>query len=142
MPSISIFKDFIKDKGLRWTPQRQTILEVFSNIEEHLTAEEIFQKVVIADSSIGIATVYRTMALLTEAGLAREGINFRGKTTFEPSYLKGHHDHLICTQCGKILEFEHPLIEKYQNDVCRIYDFHLQYHRMELYGVCKECSLA
>jgi Fur family transcriptional regulator, ferric uptake regulator len=140
MHIIDIFKDFIKEKRFRWTPQREIIMEVFSNSEQHLTAEEIFKVTTQKNSSIGIATVYRTMALLCEAGLAREGTNLCGKITFEPLYQRKQHDHLICTQCGIILEFEHPLIDKYRKDICLQHDFILQSHRLDLYGTCKDCT--
>jgi len=140
MTVTDIFKDFINDKGLRWTPQREIIMQVFSKSETHLTAEEIFNITIQQNSSIGIATVYRTMALLCEAGLAREGTNLYGKITFEPLYQRKQHDHLICTQCGIILEFEHPLIDKYRKDICLQHDFILQSHRMDLYGTCKDCT--
>ncbi|MEC7786525.1 MAG: transcriptional repressor, partial [Nitrospinota bacterium] len=92
-----------------------------------------------ADPTIGIATLYRTMKLLMDAGLA-EMHTFNDKTTYERLYKVRHHDHLICKVCDKTVEFEHPLIEKYQIEVCERHGFTLKSHRMELFGVCNDCQ--
>ena len=91
------------------------------------------------DPTIGIATLYRTMKLLIDAGLA-EMHTFNERTTYERLYQVGHHDHLICKICSKTVEFEHPLIEKYQQEVCERHGFDLKSHRMELFGFCNECQ--
>ncbi|QPJ66336.1 MAG: transcriptional repressor [Candidatus Nitrohelix vancouverensis] len=114
-------------------------MKTFLQTQEHFTAEQIHQIVLSHDSAIGIATVYRTMALLVEAGLAKEISQMGEKKMFESIYRKSHHDHLICTVCGRIVEFEHPLIEKYQREVCLAHDFLLNSHLMELRGICSSC---
>jgi len=108
--------------------------------EGHVEVEGLFLEIQEIDSSIGIATVYRTMNLLVECGLARENALSKGHKTFEKQYHQSHHDHLICTQCNKIVEFEHPLIEKYQLEVCQAYGFNLNQHQMEIYGKCPDCQ--
>ncbi|MFQ5449992.1 MAG: Fur family transcriptional regulator [Nitrospinaceae bacterium] len=137
---IEILKDYIRQNNLRWTPQRKTVLEVFLDMEGHVEIEEVFEEVRKNDPTIGIATVYRTMNLLAECGLARDNTSPTGKKNFEKLYRQSHHDHLICIGCGKIVEFEHPLIERYQLEICQRYGFTLNHHRMEILGICPECK--
>jgi Fur family ferric uptake transcriptional regulator len=136
---IGILRDFIKQHRLRWTVQRKTVLEVFLEMNGHVSVEELFEAVQKTDLSIGIATVYRTVALMVECGLARENISLNGGKSYEKLYREGHHDHLSCISCGKLVEFEHPLIEKLQLDVCQQHNFALSSHRMNLYGLCAIC---
>ncbi len=137
---IEILKSFLRGKKLRVTPQRLTILEVFLEKKGHVEVEGLFLEVQKIDSSIGIATVYRTMNLLVDCGLARENTLSKGQKTFETLYHQSHHDHLICTQCKKIVEFEHPLIEKYQLEISQTHGFSLNQHQMEIYGICSDCQ--
>ncbi len=137
---LTILKDYLKQKGLRLTPQRESILKAFIENEGHLEIEELFDRAKAIDSSIGIATVYRTINLLTECGLARENSLPNGKKFYERLFRQGHHDHLVCNNCGKIVEFEHPLIEQFQKDVALKHDFILQNHQMALYGICSDCK--
>ena len=134
-----IFKDYIKQFNLRWTSQRKLILDVFLQQSGHIHIDEIYERVRRLDHTIGIATIYRTMKLLVESGLA-EIHTFNDKTTYERLFQVRHHDHLICKTCKKTVEFEHPLIEKYQLEVCESHGFTLKSHRMDLYGVCKDCQ--
>ncbi len=91
------------------------------------------------EPKIGLATVYRTLALLTESGLAAELDFGDGQKRYEHNYHHAHHDHMICTQCGKIIEFQHPLIEKLQEDVAREHGFEMTTHKLDMFGICKEC---
>jgi Fur family transcriptional regulator, ferric uptake regulator len=134
-----IFKDYIKQFNLRWTPQRKLVLDVFLQQPGHVDIDDIYNRVHEKDPTIGIATVYRTMKLLVESGLA-EMHSFNNKTTYERLFQVRHHDHLICKICNETVEFEHPLIEKYQLDVCERHGFTLKSHRMDLYGICKDCQ--
>ena len=136
---LNIFKDFLKHHQLRWTPQRELILEVFLKQEGHIPIEDLHEKIQGQDSTIGIATLYRTMKLLVDSGLA-DVHTFNGKTTYERLYQVKHHDHLICNICEKTLEFEHPLIEKYQLEICERHGFTMKSHKMELFGICNECQ--
>ncbi len=136
---FDIFKDFLRQNDLRWTPQRKSILTVFLDQEGHVPIDELHKKIHAEDSSIGIATLYRTMKLLMDAGLA-EMHTFNDKTTYERLYKVRHHDHLICKACGKTVEFEPPLIEKYQEEICARHGFALKSHRMELFGLCNACQ--
>lgn len=135
-----ILKSYLRESGLRFTPQRRTTLDVFLKSEGHIEVDDLFLEIQKRDSSIGIATVYRTLNLFVECGLARKNVLGRGQKSFEKLYRQGHHDHLICLQCRKIVEFEHPLIEKYQLEVCQAHGFTLNQHQMEIYGTCSYCQ--
>ena len=139
LDEFDIFIDFLKQHNLRWTPQRKLILKVFLELEGHVPIDDLHKKIRSEDATIGIATLYRTMKLLIDARLA-EMHTFNEKTTYERLYQVNHHDHLICKVCDKTVEFEHPLIEKYQLEVCERHGFTLKSHRMELFGVCNNCQ--
>jgi Fur family ferric uptake transcriptional regulator len=129
---------YVAHKALKWTRQREVILDTFLSSQEHLTCEEIHARVVQADRSIGLATVYRTLRLFVEAGIASERRFQEGVTRYEPQ--QPHHDHLICVRCGKIVEFESDEIEELQDGIARSHGFTLLSHRHELYGACPECA--
>ena len=139
LDEFDIFKDFLKQNDLRWTPQRKSILKVFLQQVGHVPIDDLHKNIHAEDPTIGIATLYRTMKLLIDAGLA-EMHTFNDKTTYERLYKVRHHDHLICKACGKTVEFEHPLIEKYQEEICALHGFALKSHRMELFGLCNACQ--
>lgn len=124
--------------GLRWTRQRELLLDTFLSSHEHLTCDEIHGRVASIDPSLGLATTYRTLRLFVEAGIASERRFHDGVTRYETRH--HHHDHLICTQCGRIVEFESDAIESLQEDVARAHGFRLASHRHELYGRCADCS--
>ncbi|MBT5471937.1 MAG: transcriptional repressor [Nitrospina sp.] len=136
---FDIFKDFLRERNLRWTPQRKLILEIFLGQDGHIHIEDLHIIIKAQDPTIGIATLYRTMKLLVDSGLA-DIHTFNEKTTYERLFQVRHHDHLICKICGRTIEFEHPLIEKYQLEVCDRHGFTLKSHRMELFGICRECN--
>jgi len=131
---------YLSGQGLRSTTQRDKILRIFVDAGKHLSAEELYLRVKEAHSGIGYATVYRTLKLLAEAGLADERRFEDGFTRYEFKATGNHHDHLICTQCGTILEFENERIEVLQQDVARKNRFMVQNHKLELYGICARCQ--
>ncbi len=136
----AIFTEYIRSKNLKHSEQRQLIMDVFLKTEKHLTAEELYEMVKKKNPSIGYATIYRTMKLLTEAGLCRELHVVDGVTRYEHLYNHKHHDHLICTKCGKFVEIESPRIEELQEKIAKKHGFILTRHRLELYGLCKSCK--
>ena len=107
-------------------------------MDGHITVEELNNKAREVDPSIGIATTYRTLILLVQSGLVRENDDVNGKN-YELEYQRAHHDHLVCIQCNKVVEFEHPMIEKLQIQVCEQHGFSLRSHKMLLKGICKDC---
>lgn len=134
-----IFLEHIQKAGLRRTSQRDLILETFLNTEDHLTSEELYWLVHKQDETVGHTTVYRTLKLLTEAGLAREVRFGDNKTYYEHHYNQEHHDHLICTECGKVVEFFSEDIERMQDETATKFGFVLSHHSLRMWGVCAEC---
>jgi Fur family ferric uptake transcriptional regulator len=132
--------EYLSGQGLKSTQQRDKILQVFVSAGRHLSAEELYEHVKKIHPGIGFATVYRTLKLLTNAGLAEERRFEDGFTRYEYKVSDGHHDHLICTKCGAIIEFENKRIEALQQDVARKNRFKVQSHKLELYGLCAGCQ--
>jgi len=132
---------YLAGQGLKSTRQRNKILAVFVSAGRHLSAEELTLLVKKSDAGIGYATVYRTMKLLAEAGLAHERHFEDGVTRFEYNTAEGHHDHLICTRCGRIIEFENEKIEELQRGVAKKNRFAVQSHKLEIYGFCADCRI-
>ncbi|MEO8178703.1 MAG: Fur family transcriptional regulator [Deltaproteobacteria bacterium] len=130
-------------RGLRSTSQRRLILDRLFEIGEHFTADDLIADVRLADASVGSATVYRTLRMLVESGLLEEHhfADHEG-TRFELHVNDKHHDHIICMTCGKIREFEEPLIEQLQERVAEQLGFKLESHTHQLYGYCADCSAA
>ncbi|NQZ96268.1 MAG: transcriptional repressor, partial [Myxococcales bacterium] len=114
--------------------------DVFLEKTGHTTFEELYQRAREQASNIGYTTVYRTMKLLCEAGLASERHFDDGITRYEIAH--EHHDHLVCTRCGTIVEFECEMIEKAQDQIAKRYGFRILRHRHELYGLCENCQSA
>jgi Fur family transcriptional regulator, ferric uptake regulator len=138
----SVFLEHIQAAGLRRTSQRDLILETFLATEEHLTSEALHGIVHKKDPTIGLTTVYRTLKLLVDAGLAREVRFGDGKTYYEHHYNHEHHDHMICTGCGKVIEFFSPEIEALQDQMASNFGFTATHHSLRLWGHCSECGEA
>src|SRR3990172_9427109 len=137
---IAEMNRYLAEKGLKSTRQRDAVAEIFFSTQGHISAEELYLKVSKSHPGIGLTTVYRTLRLLTEAGLAKERRFGEPQGVFEKEDTERHHDHLICTRCGRIIEFKEPSIEKMQEDVARKYGFIVEDQKMELYGLCRDCS--
>ncbi|MAG32818.1 MAG: transcriptional repressor [Deltaproteobacteria bacterium] len=129
---------YLEQNNLKHTKQREMILEVFLEAKRHITSEELYQSVRERHPNVGYTTVYRTMKLLLEAGLATERRFDDGITRYEIE--RGHHDHLVCIECGKIQEFGSGMIEESQNKIAKRYGFQILRHRHELYGRCESCQ--
>ena len=137
---LKVLEGYITQNQLKITRQRRAVLKAFTECENHVSAEELYNVVSSAESKIGLATVYRTLALLTESGLASELDFGDGQKRYEHRYMHSHHDHMICTECGKIIEFNHPLIEKFQEKVAADNKFIITSHKLDLLGLCNECQ--
>lgn len=131
--------EYMNKKGLRSTAQRRLVTDIFFQSSEHLSIEDLLAKVRRKDSRVGYATVYRTLKLLKESGLANERHFGDGVSRYEVAHEDQHHDHLICTECGKIVEFENDRIEELQDELAARHGFVLTRHKHELYGVCASC---
>lgn len=134
-----IFSDFITEKGLKSTRQRDIILDFFLSSDRHMSIEELYLKLRAKHPNIGYATVYRTLKLFAESGIAREIQFGDGQTRYEHVSEGEHHDHLVCTRCGTIEEFENETIERLQAEVADSRGFLIETHKLELYGLCLKC---
>lgn len=132
--------EYMERKGMRSTSQRRLVSHVFFRTGGHLSIDEMLMLVRREDPKVGYATVYRTLKLLVECGLASERQFDDTVTRFERAERDGHHDHLICLQCKRIVEFEDDEIERLQDLLAARHGFTLVSHKHELYGVCDQCS--
>ena len=139
------FKRILKENGLKVTRQRLVVLEAISSCpEEHLSADEIFALVKVDCPEIGLATVYRTIQLLSELHLI-DRINFDdGYVRYEMGSAfdreqKHHHHHLICSNCGRVISFQDDLLEELEEKIARTTGFEVVDHEVKLYGHCKDC---
>lgn len=131
---------YLEEHNFKRTKQREAILDVFLEITGHISGDELYQRVRERHAHIGYTTVYRTMKIFCEAGLAIERSFEDGITRYEIPH--EHHDHLVCTRCGRIVEFECRMIESAQDRIALEYGFRLLRHRHELYGHCADCREA
>ncbi|QWR78698.1 transcriptional repressor [Candidatus Magnetomonas plexicatena] len=136
------FEQYLNSRQLKMTTQRELILEVFLTNAKHISAEELYHIVSDKDNSIGQATVYRTMRLLTDSAIARESEFGDGIHRYEPSFGISHHDHLVCLQCAKKIEIYDEKIEKQQELIAKKHGFKMTNHRMDLFGVCGDCLMS
>ena len=135
-----IFFEHLKREGFKKTSQREKILEVFLRTDGHSSAEDLYTLVRSEDPTVGFTTVYRTLKLLTECGLARQEKFADGFTRYEQSFETEHHDHLICTNCGTLIEFFSEVIENKQDEIARKFKFKPTHHSLRIFGVCEACQ--
>ena len=137
---IEVLESYIAEHKLKITKQRRVVLNVFLECKDHVSVEELYSIVLEQEPKIGLATIYRTLALLTKSGLALEMDFGDGQKRYESSFMSAHHDHMVCTECGKIIEFNHPLIEKYQEEIAIQNGFKITSHKLDLFGHCSNCK--
>lgn len=137
---LNDFKQLLKANGLKFTIQREVILEMLYNSDEHLTPEALHHLIQEKhpDLNTGIATVYRTLSLLEDSDMVTS-LSFGAQGKKYELGAKDHHDHLICTQCGDITEFVDEEIEERQKKIAESLGFKMQEHSMQIYGICKAC---
>jgi len=135
---MELFHSRLRDRGLKSTSPRDDIARVFFELGRHVSAEELYVEVKKINPHVGYATIYRTLKLLKECELLTERHFDEDQARFEVAG-EHHHDHFICEQCGKIVEFEDDAIERMQQDIARKLGVVLTRHKLELYGLCAEC---
>ena len=136
----TVLRQYLKNKGLLHSKQREQVLDVFLKAEKHLTVDDLYELVRKKNPKIGLATVYRAMRVICAAGLARETDFGDGVRRFEHEYQHQHHDHLVCLKCGKITEVMSSEIEKLQERLAKKYSFTPLRHRMQIFGICRKCK--
>ncbi|MGB5506536.1 MAG: transcriptional repressor [Sulfurovum sp.] len=135
------FQTLLKENSLKFTKQRELVLKFLYENDGHFTPEDIYTllKDQYPDVNIGIATVYRTLTLLETSHIA-SSISFGVQGKKYEIGLKKHHDHLICTKCGAIIEFFDETIEKRQEEIAKKFNFQMTDHTMKIIGLCEKCQ--
>ena len=131
------FRDFLKERGQRQTPERFAILDEIYATADHFDADELFVRLKQKGSRISRATVYNTLDLLLESDLVVKHQFGKNQAKYERAYAYWQHDHLICLDCGEILEFCDPRLQSIQDTVGDIYGFDIRHHALTLYGHCR-----
>src|SRR6202007_2851585 len=134
-----ILHQHLKTVGLKQTAQRDTILRAFLETREHLSTDELHRLVQKKDPKIGYTTVYRTLKLLAECGLASEVAFHDGIARYEHQYNRRSHPHMVCTECGSSVEFFSPEVGDLEREIGRQHHYMTTRHTFQIYGVCEEC---
>jgi len=134
------FAEYLQNQGKRYTQQRRLIVETVFSHHDHFDADELLDhlKGPIARREVSRPTVYRTLAELVDAGMLLK-MNLHGRSVFEHSYGYPQHDHLLCKQCGRLIEFHSPELERIRRAVAQRHDFQVFGHRMMISGICADC---
>ncbi len=135
------FRRYLREHSLPVTTQREQVAEVVLAAVGHLSVEDIEQQLRVRDLHIGKATVYRTLDILARSGMITERDFGEGFRRYERVPGHPHHEHLICVRCGKVIEFTNDKLERLKALVAEEYGFQHHHHRLEIYGVCRECQL-
>jgi Fur family ferric uptake transcriptional regulator len=135
----SILHRHLKSVGLKHTAQRDTILRTFLETREHLSLNELHRLVRKKDARIGFTTVYRTLKLFVDCGLASEVAFHDGIARYEHQYNRRSHHHMVCTQCGSSVEFFSPEVDRLEQEIGLKYHYITTRHTFQIYGVCEEC---
>jgi Fur family transcriptional regulator, ferric uptake regulator len=133
------FKEYLKVKNLLFTLEREHILKTIMGLEDHFAADALLSACRAHEHHVSRATIYRTLDLLEQSGLIKK-MNF-GKDQSIYEFILGvaHHDHMICTKCGKVIEFISEEIEKLQDNIAKEYNFDLVNHSLRFFGLCENC---
>ena len=137
---LNRFKEALKKEGLKYTPQRTAVLEEIIKDKGHRESEEIYLALKKRGKHVSRATVYRTMDILVNNGFARKMNLGDGRARYESKVNSPHHDHLVCMDCGLIVEFMDQKIEDLQDEIAIQYEFQLKRHIHQLFGLCKKCQ--
>lgn len=136
----TVLRQYLKNKSMLHSKQREQILDVFLKTERHLTIDDLYGLIRKKNPRIGLATVYRAMSIICDAGLARE-IDFGdGVKRYEHKYQHQHHHHLVCLKCGRAIEVVSPEIEKLQQRLAKKHGFTPVKDTMKIFGICRQCQ--
>jgi Fur family ferric uptake transcriptional regulator len=134
------FEKFLQAGQYRITSERFEVLDAVLAWDDHFDADNLFINLKSNGSKVSRATVYKTLNLLHECGLVSRYRFSQGHAQYEKTTDRPHHDHMVCTRCGKIIEFENSRIERLQEDACAAYGFKPTYHSFQIFGVCLDCN--
>ncbi|MBI4539518.1 MAG: transcriptional repressor [Gemmatimonadetes bacterium] len=143
MPFIQLFERYLREQGLPVTQQRTAVADIVFSSAGHLSVDDIEQRLRESGERIGKATIYRTLDLLVKSGLVDERDFGEGFKRYEHLlHRQPVHQHLVCLECGKVIEFRSDELERIQDQVAATHDFAPNRHRFEIYGLCHECRQA
>ena len=134
-----VLASYISRNRLKRSAQREVILDAFLRAGRHVSVEDLLKRVRRAHPEIGRTTIYRTLKLFKDAGLASE-LLLGGEARFEPKWNRDHHDHFVCLVCGEIIEFNSPQIERMQEEIAASLGFLVEGHRHHIFGRCRRCA--
>ena len=134
------FRNYLKERGLKFTSERALILKVIFSLRKHFDIDQLWERLHKKDKRLSRATIYRTLPLLVDSGLIRETLRCQERVQYEHIFGHKHHDHLVCLKCGKVIEFKKEEIEKLQEEVCKRYHFKAVEHRLGIRGYCEQCQ--
>lgn len=133
-------KNLLTERQLKFTEERKQLLQEVLQLKSHFDADELYDIVCKKGLQISRDTVYRTLPLLLECGVVQKSVGDSRREYFERTSVKGHHDHMVCVSCGKVIEFNSPEIESLQDAVCDEHGFKLLFHDHRLFGHCNQCG--
>lgn len=136
----SRFLDWMRASGRRVTPERMAVFDEIFRQHRHIDAEELWERLRKLGHQLSRATVYRNLDLLVEAGLVRRYRLGRNHYLFEHVHEGQHHEHLVCVECGRVVEFISPAIAELQAEICRAHGFVPKHHNLQIYGSCENCA--
>ena len=130
----------LSEQGYRLTPQRMLVLSAIENSDDHISAEEIYAQVIARYPYVNISTIYRNLELLKRLGLVTETDLGGGRVRYHPAD-KGHHHHLVCQECGKVIDLNESVLYPLKDILLREYHFSADMRHLAIFGRCKKCSL-
>jgi len=137
---LEVFRELIRKKGLRNTPERETIIKEIFSTHDHFDVDELYLRLKNKPRKISRSSIYRVIPYLLEAGLVQEAYFEDGHIHYEHIYGHEHHCHLRCQRCGKTIEFQEGSILRLEEKLADRYDFSVQGHRLEVFGYCPKCK--
>jgi Fur family ferric uptake transcriptional regulator len=138
---IEVFRDFVRKKGLRNTPERETIIKEIFSIHDHFDVDALHSRLKKKGKKVSKPSIYRLIPYLLESGLVREAYFEDGHLYYEQIYGHEHHCHLRCLKCGRTIEFKEESLKKLEKKLADKYRFHVEGHKLEVYGHCPKCKV-
>ena len=135
----NVFRDFLHDRGLKYTGERKKIVRAVMMTDQHFEVEELLRLMWEDDNRVGKATVYRTLKLLVECGIVKEAHFSNKQVHYEHIFGEAPHDHMICRRCGRIIEFDAGNVLQLTAAAAAEHGFHAIAHRFQIIGLCKTC---
>jgi len=140
MRKYNLLKQMLKEKNLKYTPERKAIFKEVETLDSHFDADELFLSLHQKNSKVSKGSIYRTLRIFEEAGIIRAVVFTERHTHYERAIGKTHHSHLICKNCNRIVEFLSPQITSGLQKACREHGFKEYNHKIESIGLCKRCQ--